>query len=249
MKDEARFASIMASMALVLPMFGRELTADLQEIYWRALATLTDEEFETAAHALMRTETQFPPPARFLDVIRPTNLTAEANRALARAWDLGKQVMPGHGCWWSGDAIREKVGPAAYEAFHACGGSSAFQQLDSEYHGAGIRKLFVEAYRSQVAAAPERALPAPSPETQLLTAGQVLALAAGRVKPETLDAVRAEVLSQPAAERAAIIATLTKPEPLPPRSAEEQAALDALGEKIAAKRRELAASQSTGDAR
>jgi hypothetical protein len=161
MKDEARFASVMASMALVLPMYGRELTADLQEIYWHALAGLSDQEFETAAHALMRTETQFPPPARFLDVVRPTNPTADATRALARAWEFGKQVIPGQGCWWSGDAIREKVGPAAYEAFHACGGSSAFQNLDSEYHGPGIRKAFVEAYEQATRNDPRTALPSP----------------------------------------------------------------------------------------
>lgn len=239
MKDEARFASVMASMALVLPMFGRELTPDLQEIYWQALAALSDDEFETAAHALMRTETQFPPPARFLDVIRPTNLTADATRALGRAWDLGKQVLPGQGCWWSGDAIREKVGQAAYEAFHACGGSSAFRDLDSEYHGPGIRKAFVEAYRNQVAADPDRALPLPKPELPQLSTGQVLL--AGDQAPAAQRSLLDEFRAVESEHRAAVIATLTKPEPLPVPTPEEKETLDRLGEKIAAKRRQLAA--------
>lgn len=244
MKDRQRFSSTMLSLAAALKMYGKELTTATQEVYWTALGDLTDEEFQRAAALLIRRETEFPPPVMFLDVIRPSNPTADASRALARAWELGKQVIPGQGCWWSGDAIREKVGPAAYEAFHACGGSSAFQNLDSEYHGPRIRRDFIEAYQSQVAAGPQRALPAPT--APLLTTGQIL-LEAEAVKVGTLDAVRAEFLAQAAAERAAIIASLTKPEPLPVPTAEEQEALDRLGEKIAAKKRELAAQTSTGD--
>lgn len=236
----------MLSLAVSLKMYGRELTDPMRDVYWRALATLTDDDFERAAEIILRSDTDFPPPARFLDVLRP-DAEAEAGRALARAWMLGKEVLPGEGCWWSAEKIRAEVGPAAAEAFHACGGSSAFKDVDSEYHGAGIRKAFIAAYRREVQLDVARALPA-GPNTPALTTGQLLALASGMVKPETLDAVRAEVTAQPAAARAAVIATLTKPEPTPTND-EEQAALDRLGEKIEAKRRELAALTPTGDVR
>lgn len=243
MKNPARFAKGMLALSLSLKMYGRELSDPMQEVYWRALSDLSDDEFEQAATVLLRRETEFPPPAMFLEVVRVNDSNADAHRALMLAWNAGKQVIPGEGCWWSGALIREKVGPAAYEAFHACGGSSAFRDLDNEYHGPRIRREFMECYRTAVATDSTRALPEAS--TPLLTTGQIL-LEAEAVKVGTLDAVRAQFLAQQGAERAQLLETFTKPAP-GPMTEEDRAALDRLGEKIAAKRRQLAT--PTGDTR
>lgn len=247
MKNRERFASTMLSMSLVLKMFGKEFDNAFQEVYWNALAPLTDVDFQRAAEILMRRETEFPPPALFFEVLRTEDAGAQAHRALMAAWNHGKQTIPGEGCWWSGALILEHVGPAAHEAFHACGGSTAFRDMDSEYHGPRIRREFVESYRASVAIDPARALPA-GPQAPLLTTGQLLLEAeALQVSPETLDQVRADFLAQQSDDRRDLALPFTRYAPAP-CTPEEQAQLDALGEKIAAKRRELAAQPPGGTA-
>lgn len=172
MKNKKRFASTMLSLAAVLKMYGKELTEPIQAVYWKALADLTDDEFEQAAAVLIRRETEFPPPALFLDVARPkADPAGEAHRVMLQAWNAGKQTIPGEGCWWSADAIRAEVGEAAYEAFHACGGSSAFRDIDNEFHGPRIRREFMECYERVVLTDPAKALPS-GPERPALTTGE-----------------------------------------------------------------------------
>ena len=245
MNDRARFASTMASLALSLPMYGRTLTRELQEVYWAALRGLSDAEFQRAAEVLLTTEKEFPPPARFFAVLLEGDPQADAQRALNAAWRAGRQLTPGQGSWWSGPAILAQVGRAAYEAFHACGGSAAFALVDSEFHGPGIRKAWAEAYRNQVEADPMRALPAPRVEAlppgpdQLALEGEVGAAA------EPFD-WRAMLREGERRLRDAEIAALRKPKPGPVESAAEQEQLDALGEKLAAKRRQMAPTTDGG---
>lgn len=178
MKDEARFASVMASMALVLKMFGRELTADFQEVYWVALADLSDEEFQRAAAILIRRETEFPPPAMFLEVGRPQeDVKAVALRVMQQAWWRCKTYDPESGTGWKVAMIQESFGVAARQGFEACGGDFGFRMMDDEYHGPGIRRAFVEAYEQATRNDPRTALPSPErgalprPSTASLTRG------------------------------------------------------------------------------
>ena len=212
----------MLALAAGLKMYGRELDEVTTETYWRALADLTDDEFEAAAQAILRRETEFPPPAVILAVARPrTDPAAEAHRMLARAWSVGREVIPGNGCWWSGEKIRTELGRAAYEAFHACGGSAAFRDLDDPFHGPRIRREFAEAWQRVVAQEPAAALPAPGAAPQLPPPAEPLVLRVAAPEPQKA------------------LPPLTRPEPLP-CSPEEQAKLDALAAKIREKREAMA---------
>jgi len=150
----------MLALASALKMYGRELDKPMQDVYWHTLQDLTDEEFERAAQVLIRRETDFPPPAMFLQLARPpVDLKAEAHRVMCRAWFAGKTYDPEGGTGWSAEQIRAVLGVGAYEAFHACGGAKAFQQMDDEFHGPGIRRAFMECYVSTVSNDPKKALP------------------------------------------------------------------------------------------
>jgi hypothetical protein len=168
----------MLSLASVLKMYGKELTAAMQEVYWTALRDLSDEEFQRAAAVLIRRETEFPPPAMFLEVAHPEmNNKAMAFRAMMQAWWAGRVYDPESGGSWSGEQIRAACGEASYQGYLACGGSSGFQQMDDEYHGPGIRKAFMECYTQQVRANPATSLPQPTDQLPALTTGQILARA------------------------------------------------------------------------
>lgn len=214
MTDRERFASVMLSLSLALQMYGRELTKAMQDVYWKALAGVSDDELEAAAQIVIRSDKEFPSPARLLELARPpVESAAQAHRVMALAWEAGRQVIPGQGTWWSGVVIREKIGEAAYEAFHACGGSAAFRDMDDPYHGSRIRREFVECWRRVVMREPATALrsleyrpalPAPAqPALAFKPPKQFLPL----IRPDRL-----------------------------PCTAEEQAALDRIGEKLEHKR-------------
>lgn len=160
MRDHAAFASSMTALALALP--GREITEPMLEVYWRALTSLTDAEFQRAAGEALRRSKFFPVPAELLEWGRPhaVDPVATAARTLARA-ELLTEYCPNSGTWWSGERIRKEIGEAAYQAFHACGGSPGFRQIDDPYHGPGVRKAFVECYLRVVRLEPRFALPTP----------------------------------------------------------------------------------------
>ena len=59
----------MLSLSLSLKMYGRELTDPMRDVYWTALADLSDDEFERAAAVLIRREPK--PPVRFSETEHP----------------------------------------------------------------------------------------------------------------------------------------------------------------------------------
>jgi hypothetical protein len=160
MTDKKRFASVMLSMSLALKMYGRELSTELQQVYWNALQDLTDDQFEFAAAVVMRRDTEFPTPSQLLEIARPPaeDPQATAARMLDKALMLSEHC-PHSGTWWSGERIRHTLGEAAYQAFHACGGSPAFRQVEDPYHGARVRRDFVECYMRVMRADPLTCLP------------------------------------------------------------------------------------------
>lgn len=161
MKDRERFAKLMLALSLSLKMYGRELTGPMQEAYWVALSDLSDAEFEQAATVLLRRETEFPPPALFREIAKPKpDIAAEAFRVMEQAMDL-TDYHPERGTYWRGQRIREELSEAAYQAFHACGGSNGFRDAESPYHGPRIRREFCEAYQRVTEADPTTLLPAP----------------------------------------------------------------------------------------
>lgn len=242
MKDRKRFTSTMLALSAALKMYGKECTTEMQGVYWSALKDLTDDEFERAAQVLIRRETEFPPPAMFLEVARPQEDGASAaHQAMLAAWNAGRQVIPGQGSWFSGDLIRSQVGVAAYEAFHACGGSSAFALMDDEFHGPRIRREFAECYQRAVAGDPGKTLPT-EPTRPALTTGAILQ-AAAEIEAGDSD-WRTHMLAAEQAHRAERIKQLRKPEPLP-ATPEEQAVLDQIGAKLAAKRAALSSEEAT----
>lgn len=161
MIDKKRFSSVMLSLSLALKMYGRELSAELQQVYWNALQDLTDDEFEFAAAVVMRRDTEFPTPSQLLEIAHPPaeDPVTAAARTMDKALSL-TEYCPRTGTWWSGERIRHALGEAAYQAFHACGGSAAFRQVDDPYHGARVRRDFVECYQRVLRADPLTSLPA-----------------------------------------------------------------------------------------
>lgn len=161
MTDRPAFAAAMAGLALALP--GRELSDALLELYWRALADLDDHEFARAAETAIRRCRFFPTPAELLGFARPPRVDshAAAGRVYLQAQGL-TEYCPNTGTWWSAERIRATLGEAAYQAFHACGGSAGFRLAEDPYHGPRVRREFVECFQRVVAAEPQAALPAPS---------------------------------------------------------------------------------------
>lgn len=236
----ARFAELMLAMSLSLKLYGRELSKEMQDAYWAALRDMSDAEFERAAMVLLRRETEFPPPSLFLEVARPVD-SADAHRAMIRAWNAGRQIIPGEGSWWSGEAIRAAEGEAAYQAFHACGGSAAFRDMDDPFHGPRIRREWAECWQQQVRDEPAKALPAPRPVALPAAPEERVTIPPGT--DPCGDALRTALR----ADRASRILEFKRPEPAP-CPPETATAFARLGEKIAAKRAQLAAqTQTQGD--
>jgi hypothetical protein len=176
MIDRAAFTSAMAALATALPA-SRPITEATYEVYWRACGELSDAEFQRGAEACLRRCRFFPVPAELLEAGRPAvDPAAEAGRALQRAVRLS-EYSPVIGTWYSAERIRHELGEAAYQAFHACGGSSALRQLDDEFHGARVRKDFVECFIR--IARRDRRLALPEPREPDLTPEPVRALIAG----------------------------------------------------------------------
>lgn len=149
----------MLAMSLGLKMFGKELDKPLQRVYWQALADLEDGEFERACAQVLRTDSEFPTPARILAVARPPLSEAAVLRVMNGAWWDGRTA--GYdGVGWEESTIRTLYGEAAALAFRACGGSAGFRAMDDTFRGERIRAAFVEAYRAALARDPLAALPA-----------------------------------------------------------------------------------------
>lgn len=176
MNDRAAFASTLLAMSLAMKMYGRELTGELQKVYWKALEPLSDAEFQRAAEILLRRETEFPPPALFLEAARPSGDPAALAGAALRAVIICQGKHPRSREWYAGAHVQRDLGEAAYQAFHAAGGYQAIEEASDEYHGPGIRRRFMECYERIIkvdpaAATPPPALPPPPPEMARITAG------------------------------------------------------------------------------
>jgi hypothetical protein len=158
--DRAAFTSTMAALSTALPTAGRPITEATFEVYWRALAPLSDAEFQRGAEVCLRRCRFFPVPSELLDAGRPvTDSAADAFRVMNRALLL-TDYDPEGGTTWRIQRLREELGEATAQAFLACGGAPAFRQYDSPFHGAAIRKAFMESYQRSVLLEPQLALPA-----------------------------------------------------------------------------------------
>lgn len=175
--DRAAFGSTLLGLSLALKMYGRELTPEMQRVYWLALQDLTDAEFQAAAMHLAKTCTDFPTPSQFLDVIHPAVAKDAAAYAVMCAALLCTDYNPEDGSTWRRATIRAKISPAAEEAFIACGGAASFRLVDSEFHGPKIRAAFCDTYTALVTRDPKSALP--EPQLPLLQADTMEALTAG----------------------------------------------------------------------
>ena len=60
-------AAALATLAVALP--GKDISSPLLEVYWRALADLTDAELEAAATKALRACRFFPTPSELLDTL------------------------------------------------------------------------------------------------------------------------------------------------------------------------------------
>lgn len=135
-----RMAAALATLAVALP--GKEISGPLLEVYWRALADLTDEQLEAAATRALRACRFFPTPSELLELAQPRNLAAEAGRVFERVKGLA-DYSPRVGAVWSETKIRLALGDAVADAYQAAGGAAAFATGDEVW----TRKAFVEAYR------------------------------------------------------------------------------------------------------
>ena len=134
-----RMAAALATLAVALP--GKEISGPLLEVYWRALADLTDEQLESAATKALRACKFFPTPAELLELARPRNMVAEAGRVFERVKSLAG-YSPQVGAVWSETKIRLALGDAVADAYQAAGGASALMRGDEVW----TRKAFVDAY-------------------------------------------------------------------------------------------------------
>lgn len=140
---EAAFATGMAALAEMFP--HRQVTPELLDVYRLALGDLSDAEFQRGVKTCL-TEGRFFPVAA---VIREAARPAPDAGSIARLFDAIEGLVhhdPISGPWWSLREVVERFGPAAGEAFSACGGSSGFAALyEGNNRGFTLRK-FQEAY-------------------------------------------------------------------------------------------------------
>lgn len=136
-----RMAAALATLAVALP--GKDISSPLLEVYWRALADLTDAELEAAATKALRACRFFPTPSELLELAQPRNLAAEAGRVFERVQSLA-DYSPRVGSVWSETKIRLALGDEVADAFQAAGGASALMRGDDVW----TRKAFVEAYQA-----------------------------------------------------------------------------------------------------
>jgi len=148
MIDRARFASSLASLAAVLPMFGRTFTRQLQEIYWHALADLSDEDFEAACTRALRECTQFPSPAELLERA-PARPKSDLELLAARTFQLilrhPKRNDSGT-LYWREQDLAERYGRAAGEAFVIAGATGGFRAAMDPERERFIRRDFIAAF-------------------------------------------------------------------------------------------------------
>lgn len=164
MNDRARFASAMASLAAALPLFGREFTTKFQEVYWHALADLSDEDFEAAAMRCLRELKQFPTPSDLLERARPKGDDELAGARLFLSLLRQPRYHPVRGDYWDPDEIERRFGRAARAAFTVAGGTVGFRAACDPEKERFIRRDFVSTFRRVVADDPTAARPDPVPE-------------------------------------------------------------------------------------
>jgi len=147
--------------ALKLAFPDREMPEDQRkargDLYRQKLDDLTDEQWFKAVDRCLDSERFFPAIATLRGHAKPQEPTeAQAVAVFEQVIDAG-EYSP-HGTYWAARNIREKLGPAAAEAFGAAGGHGAFSFM-SERDLPFTRKKFVEAYTAAVRLDPKLALP------------------------------------------------------------------------------------------
>lgn len=169
-----RLAEAMGAWWLAL-VYRTPLSPELIDLYAIVLSDLTDDELDRASVGILRGEKYVPEPATVLRYARPEEAT-EAARALD-AIVACSDYDPHSGTYWSARRIERELGTLAAAAFRAAGGSRSFRLLADEYHGPGVRREFLAAYRD---------IAKHHPELRALSAGRAGVLpAAQRALPST----------------------------------------------------------------
>lgn len=177
MTDFPAFCSTMAALATALPS-GRQLTEATYEVYWRACAELTDEQFQHGAEVCLKRCKFFPVPVELLEAGRPNDVPLLASEAWvwllrrARKGDLADRSLEA--------TTAEIWGECAARALVLIGGGreirGAWEARDEHW----LRKAFVEAFADAAFADPTSLEPRPldaTPEAvKALVAGTVLKL-------------------------------------------------------------------------
>lgn len=140
---EDAFATGMAALAEMFP--HRQVTPELLDVYRLALGDLSDAEFQRGVKTCLTEGRFFPVAAAIREAARPAPDTG----SIARLFDAIEGLVhhdPVSGPWWSLREVVDRFGPAAGEAFSACGGSSAFAALYEANNRGFTLKTFTQAY-------------------------------------------------------------------------------------------------------
>lgn len=158
MTNEA-WARGIAMLALGFP--EREMTQEAQkargDLYRQKLDDLSDGQWLHAVDVVLEQEVYFPAIAVLRRIAAPPQLTEVQALTVFDAVVECRHYKP-NGSIWITQVIREKLGPAAADAFTVAGGHGAFSML-GERSLPFVRKAFVAAYLAAVTAEPKRALP------------------------------------------------------------------------------------------
>jgi len=164
MIDRIRFANALGGLAATLPLFGREYSRQLQEVYWHALADLSDDDFERACARALRELKQFPTPSDLLERA-PSRAHGALELQAARIF-LAIVATPRHnparGSYWREEDVRRQHGAAAADAFVMAGATAGFRAASDPDRERFIRRDFLAGYVAAATADPSARLPAPA---------------------------------------------------------------------------------------
>ena len=150
-----------AKLALAFP--EREMTQAAQkargDLYRQKLDDLSDGQWLHAVDVCLDQEVFFPAIAVLRKSAAPPAQTEILAMAAFDAVIDAGEYNP-YGTQWNARCIREKLGPAAADAFVVAGGHGAFANL-GERNLPFVRRAFVEAYLAAVQSDPKHALPEP----------------------------------------------------------------------------------------
>lgn len=142
--DKRRFAQVIVAFAEIK---GRPLSAPAIELYWSAMQDWSIEDFEQAAHHLLRTCEFFPTPADFNKVRRAGQL--QAPEAWAQVLD---HIRRGSHRYGQIDDIPDEI----KRAVRACGGWTQIAMAD-EFRLGQIERTFLQHFASLGTVAEARA--------------------------------------------------------------------------------------------